>query len=327
MSKRLETLDVIRGFALCGIAFVNFPPIAGIYAMPEDRQVRDFLDLFVQERFFPIFSLVFGLSFGLLARSTRRKYVHPRRVLARRFLLLIVFGGVHQLLQPGEALLFYGLAAMVVLLPLEFVPERYAMPLAVGAGILLTGIGGAYGGLGLIPGLFLLGHGASLCGVPRLIERAGIWVWPLILLGSAASFFLVREQMAGMPESSMSAIGSYTGLCLAGTYVAIIVGLMATPVRPVLTAFFAPLGRTALTNYIGATLVFHFFVLVLDAFPGTNNARPGDDDLWVRMMLLVLAMLVIQSLVSRLWLYYWKQGPLEKAWRWLTHFNEPKVDQ
>ena len=42
------------------------------------------------------------------------------------------------------------------------------------------------------------------------------------------------------------------------------------------------------------------------------------NDMFLTGFTVMAAMLTVQSLLSTLWLKYFGQGPLEKAWRWLT---------
>lgn len=91
--------------------------------------------LLVQQRLFPIFSLLFGVGFGMLWDSASRRAARPRAVLLRRLLALGLLGALHQLLQAGGALLPYAIVGTLFLLPLTFLPER--------ARTVVAGIGGA----------------------------------------------------------------------------------------------------------------------------------------------------------------------------------------
>jgi uncharacterized membrane protein YeiB len=64
---RIQALDVLRGFALSGIVFIN------IYQTPGMRDHPAALGLFVQHRFYVIFSLLFGIGFRIfLERASAR---------------------------------------------------------------------------------------------------------------------------------------------------------------------------------------------------------------------------------------------------------------
>ncbi len=122
------------------------------------------MDTYVQGRFFPIFSLLFGIGFGMLWLIAPGRTARPRVALLRRLLFFGLLGALHQLLQPGEALLPYALVGLVLLLPATFLPQKpWArwLLIVVGAALLFVGTWEG-GGIYQIPGLFLLGFVAGL---------------------------------------------------------------------------------------------------------------------------------------------------------------------
>ena len=56
---RIAALDIVRGFALCGILVVNLPPIVELGVDGGALHFYRFYQDFVQNRFFPIFSFLF----------------------------------------------------------------------------------------------------------------------------------------------------------------------------------------------------------------------------------------------------------------------------
>lgn len=63
-NKRIDTLDYLRGFALLGIILVNIPALMWI-APPQlasDIAYSQFLTLFIEGKFFIIFSFLFGIG-------------------------------------------------------------------------------------------------------------------------------------------------------------------------------------------------------------------------------------------------------------------------
>lgn len=82
---RIAALDVVRGFALCGILLANVQPIAatGAFTATSDPGGAEaaWLGLLVEQRFFPIFSLLFGVGFSLLLDSAAARTARPRVVL------------------------------------------------------------------------------------------------------------------------------------------------------------------------------------------------------------------------------------------------------
>ncbi|MGB5081047.1 MAG: hypothetical protein WBO23_09935, partial [Burkholderiales bacterium] len=117
-SERIEALDVLRGVAVGGILLANVLVFFGIFVLPADRAAalptaaRDavalFLDkVFVDGKFYSIFSLLFGIGFGLqLARGGDAAL--PR--FKRRLRILLAIGAIHAvLIWAGDILMLYAL--------------------------------------------------------------------------------------------------------------------------------------------------------------------------------------------------------------------------
>src|SRR5690625_3602221 len=159
--SRILALDVVRGFALCGILLVNLPPLFNLNsgdAHGDPLAFYRFYDDFVQNRFFPIFSFLFGIGFGLMWLSASERSPRPRLALRRRSAVLGVVGVVAQRLQAGAALLPYATVGIVVLLPSTWLLARFLAPVTTALGaVLLIGAIASEGGPAVIPGLFLLG--------------------------------------------------------------------------------------------------------------------------------------------------------------------------
>ena len=116
--ERIRALDVLRGVAVAGILFANVLVFFGSFVMPADRAAalptaaRDavalFLDkVFVDGKFYSIFSLLFGIGFGLqLARGGDAAL--PR--FKRRLRILLAIGAIHAvLIWAGDILMLYAL--------------------------------------------------------------------------------------------------------------------------------------------------------------------------------------------------------------------------
>ena len=83
-NKRIDELDYIRGFALLGIILVNILALLNI-KIPDpntvDASYQRFLYLFVEGRFFSIFSFLFGVGF----------YIFISRAIAREKWICFIF--------------------------------------------------------------------------------------------------------------------------------------------------------------------------------------------------------------------------------------------
>ncbi|SNT08074.1 Uncharacterized membrane protein YeiB [Streptosporangium subroseum] len=324
---RVAALDVLRGFALCGILLANVKPIAHMVHTAQTTQAvvvagQDDawlgLGLFVDQRFFPIFSLLFGIGFSLLLDSAGRRVPHPRVLLLRRLLVLLALGLAHMfLLWRGDILTIYAVVGLLVLLPSTWLPRWAVAGLA--AVLIATPLILSSNGVPLVPGLFLLGSALTRYGVIDRIESSARVPAALGLAFAAGAVPAVWLQI----ESGAAGAGDFgswfglAGLLMAGAYVCALLLLLRTPLRPVLQGVFAPLGRMALTNYLSAT------ILVLVAARLIGSSPDGWSEATV--LLIAAAILVPQWLVSTLWLRRYRQGPLEWLWRWATWAHRPPL--
>ncbi len=134
-TDRLVHLDVLRGFALLGILLVNFewftrplqaivlgaePALAGIDA------AADFLIRALAEgKFYPLFSMLFGAGFALMAERALSRQSPFWGIYLRRLFVLGLFGAAHMILVwAGDILLVYSLTAFVMVMLFRNTPTR-----------------------------------------------------------------------------------------------------------------------------------------------------------------------------------------------------------
>ncbi|MFR9731979.1 DUF418 domain-containing protein [Saccharopolyspora sp. MS10] len=309
LRPRIAELDAVRGMALCGILFVNIPPLLSMRGIV-DREVlpaRQILDLFVQQRFFPIFSLLFGLGFGLFLASAADRAARPRVLLARRLLALLVIGLPHAFLHPGEALVPYAVFGLIFLLPLSLLPGW--VNLLVGGGGVVVALAWLGGGLPLIPGLLVLGLALAQFDLPARLPRLGWWIAALFAVSVAGAAVALIAQNRDPLQAGFSVSSGVAGACLATAYVCGLLLLLRTPLRTPLGAVLEPLGRMALTNYVTATLL----LIPLGRLIGLEGSSS-----YGTMALLAVGILLLQVLWSTAWLAFFRQGPLEYVWRIAT---------
>lgn len=315
LSHRIAALDALRGFALCGILLVNIPQITRMDTVsrtggvPQKYAIPAVLDVLVQDRFFPIFAFLFGLSFAIFLESATPRSPHPRALLARRLVALGVLGLAHHQLQPGEALLPYAVVGLLVLLPASWLPARVTLP----AGLLLLTVSLtlASGGAASIPGLFLLGLAVARLGVPRTLDRRRGQLTVVLALAAPSAVAAAWWQVTYPPDGPLATrIAAVAGLLGAATYAAaLLLALRTRPARAVARTVLEPLGRMALTNYVTATLV-----VVAAAGP----LALWDSAHWPTALVLAAAILTAQTAVSRWWLARFRYGPLEWCLRRVT---------
>ncbi|MFF4170713.1 DUF418 domain-containing protein [Streptomyces sp. NPDC001744] len=317
--RRITVLDALRGFALCGILLVNvnqIAPMDPVSSAPSEPvqwyAVPEYLELFVQHRFFPVFSFLFGLSFAIFLDSAARRSARPRLLLVRRLIALGLLGAAHQLLHPGEALLPYAIVGLVILLPASWLPTWLVLTgglLGTVASVTVVG-----GGLVSIPGLFLLGLALARLGIASTLDRrTGQLAVVLALAVPAAAAGIWWQHTYPMAGPYATRIAAGAGLLGAVAYsTALVLLLLRTPLGRPLSAVLEPLGRMALTNYLTATLA------VVAAAPALGLAESSH---WDRAMVLAVTILAVQSVFSRWWLSRFRYGPLEWGLRCVTWWN------
>jgi uncharacterized membrane protein YeiB len=316
--RRVAALDALRGFALCGILLVNIPQITEMATArvsfdgtPHKYPISAFLDLFVQHRFFPIFSFLFGLSFAIFLDSAARRSSHPRLLLVRRLVALGLLGLAHQQLHPGEALLPYAIIGLLILLPVSWLPTWVVLP----AGLLglVASVTVASGGQASIPGLFLLGLAVARLGIARTLDRRTGQFAVMLALAVPAAAAAGWWQHTYPPAGPFATrIAAAAGLLGALAYATAVLLVLRTRLGRPLSAVLEPLGRMALTNYLTATLA-------VVAAAGPLGLRHSAH--WGTAMVLALVILAVQAVFSRWWLSQFRYGPLEWGLRSVTWWS------
>lgn len=158
--ERHIILDVLRGLALWGICLANFPefslytflPGEAAAAMPTagiDRTVRFLQYLFIDGKFYTLFSLLFGIGFSIILSNAQRKQADGMRIFYRRMGILLLIGLAHLMfLWSGDILMLYALAGLF--LPffrkmsdrglLIVAAVLLLLPVAIDAAVALSGV-------------------------------------------------------------------------------------------------------------------------------------------------------------------------------------------
>ncbi len=124
--ERIELLDAIRGFALFGILLMNLEafngPILGAmtgidsHLQGIDRWADAFIYIFVQGKFWTLFSLLFGVGFAIMFERAKQIGVDFISIYKRRLTALLGIGLIHLwLIWEGDILFAYALAGFVLL--------------------------------------------------------------------------------------------------------------------------------------------------------------------------------------------------------------------
>ncbi|MEU7633595.1 DUF418 domain-containing protein [Nocardia sp. NPDC049220] len=314
---RIREWDAVRGFALCGILVVDIWQITGMTVVREPGvvvPVRHALSVLFEGRFFPIFSLLFGLSFALLLDDAARRTDRPRLVLARRLGALAIVGLIHHQFHPGEALLPYAIVGLAILLPASALPNW----LVLGAGLAGTVVVALTlgGGLAMVPGLCLLGLATARYGIADTLGDRGWQVGAIFAFALPAAVLAGRwEYRTPYLELWSSPASAVAGLLGALAYLTGLLLLLRTETGAVLSEVLEPLGRMALTNYVCATAL----ILLANPWLGlSDSADSADSADYAALLGLAVAIIVAQAILSAAWLRFFQYGPLEWVWRSIT---------
>jgi len=123
-SERFVILDVLRGIALLGICLANYQEFslytfqdkAVVEAMPTariDHIWKYFHYIFIEGKFYSLFSLLFGIGFSIILSKITEKKTYGFAVFYRRMMILAIIGFMHLiLLWAGDIVLLYALVGL-----------------------------------------------------------------------------------------------------------------------------------------------------------------------------------------------------------------------
>ncbi|MYC07090.1 MAG: DUF418 domain-containing protein [Chloroflexi bacterium] len=356
---RITSLDLIRGIAVLGILLMNavsfrygtapyFNLSAGGSETWLDWTVGIFGEIFVDQKFMGLFSLLFGA--GMILFIDRASTRGGRAVLLNmwRNALLLLMGVLHYMLWDGDVLMIYAISS-VFLIALRNLPNKalisigvVVFALSIGGALLAQYIADATGtslagiwtpgeintedliGFPILFGYFLRGLGLILIG-------AGIYRTGFMNGGMASSLYrrtAIIGLGVGLPLAALgvvfTALGDYSrevafigqipntlGTIPASLgYMSLII-LWNNGADNRLKRRLRAVGRIALTNYLTHTIfgVLTLSVLLADAAWLNRSA----------ILVFVLAVWALQLWWSQAWLSRFLYGPAEWVWRVATY--------
>ncbi|WP_398573967.1 DUF418 domain-containing protein [Staphylococcus equorum] len=309
--NRISELDYMRGFALLGIILTN---IISIFVLPapsnyDQASYLKFIDFFVESKFFTVFTFLFGVGFYIFIRNAKAKQLNSNIVFIRRLVILACFGILHQMLQPGEALLLYSIIGLILLAICLYIGSKTILPIP-------------YFILGLAAGQFNIFENIKTKVLIVIVSASGVM--------SALSWILLNKSYVFPTykfledSSNNELINKYiqnkdlydqlivvTSPFIALFYVSLL--LLIIKVRS-FAKILSPLrlyGRMALTNYVGQTLLIWLVILCVDS----------DQVDYMDTLCICIAIYILQLLFTSIWLKYFKYGPLEYIWRMGTYWK------
>ncbi|UPW81432.1 DUF418 domain-containing protein [Lysinibacillus sp. Ag94] len=334
LNKRIDTLDYLRGFALLGIILVNIPALLWIKTPDTsiDIAYNRFLILFVEGKFFSIFSFLFGVGFYIFISRAMAKNNNAYLLFIRRIIILLLIGLVHFYFQPGEALTVYAIFGLIAL---PFYKVRKEINITLG--LILLAITAYYGIKIAMPfPLILLGLAAGQYRIFEKIHdnRKSILTFTVIMFmisigGLLYQWHYVPEAMVNIDNMTtdemtehmtniekFSLIGLQFSPFVSAFYVGLLMLLLKLPLCQALLSPLKDYGQMALTNYLGQTALI---LLIGNTFDLIGNIR------FIQSLWICISIYMFQLLFSKIWLKYFKFGPLEWLWRMGTYWTVPSL--
>ena len=358
-SQRITHLDTVRGVAVMGILIMNavsFFFLGAAYfdiSSPENKTILDWLvggfgEVFADQKFMALFSILFGASVLLFCERAAAKGHSPVRLSLWRNFLLLLMGLFHESIWEGDILFVYACCAPVLLLCRKLPPTLlisvgtllYLSPIIV-SGLAVsvvdpTAFLEVWGSLsiknpssdvdlvllGLMYDVFARAMGMMFIGM-------GLYANGMLIHANASDALFKRS----LCLVALGALLSGVGLAWTATQnfspTAIVQGNIANTVGTVPMALgylgllmwwnektsgvlinrIRALGKTALTNYIGQTVVC---VVLASLLPNEWLSR-------TTVFLLIIVIWWAQLYLAEKWLKRYRFGPLEYLWRCATY--------
>lgn len=328
-TKRIEILDYLRGFALMGIILVNILPLLAV-KVPEpdsaDAIYQGFLYLFVEGRFYTLFSFLFGVGFYLFISRANMKGNNGFVLFLRRAAVLFVMGWFHVKFHPGEALTVY---AVTGLLLLPFYKLKKEINLGIGL-LLLIFLSIQAFKLFLVVPIMLLGIVAGQYQVFERLAQKKNKVVSFTMIMLVLSVFGIIYQLKNAPSNPFGffnggvdeityqflSIGIMIGPIVSALYVGLLILLLQFPIVQKLLTPIKRYGRMALTNYIFQTAFIYLAGYLFNLFGSIT---------YLQSLIVCLMIYVIQIIFSLIWLRFFQYGPLEWIWRIVTYLEVPTM--
>lgn len=337
--KRITSLDIIRGLALFGILFINIPGFKLIteeMVFPTysrlDEIISIIISIFITKKFFSIFSFLFGIGFYIFTSRVESRGDKPRWRFTRRLLSLFLIGIVQFFFFFGTILPVYAIIGFLLL-------PFYKTTLSTTCKW-LGGISSIYL-IALILSL-VLPEKSPLVGIISFIKSDSTLIFIMFLAGfAAAKADWIRNVGALKKQIRFIQMITFPLFIGSSIWIAsqanseqldIIIGIGTIPTvafylstlflllenKTVANAFtpVANVGRMALTNYVAQS----FIGLAIMSLMNIEIASPTET------VIIATLIFTIQIIYTNIWFKFFKMGPLEKMWRFMTYGKQSKSE-
>ncbi|GAA1873500.1 DUF418 domain-containing protein [Brevibacterium marinum] len=329
-TDRIVSIDVIRGIAIAGILLINITYFLNRAGQDEavhgvDAVIWQVIDVLALGKFHFVFAFLFGTGvFIFLSRLTAKG--RSTWVYIRRMLILIVAGAVNSALGGIDVLASYGCLALVLLL-LTLVPRSVLVTVGIAAAIIpdalhmlstLSSVGIEIPGalllvleFGRTLGHMVLGFWLAERGLFAAGTRVPVgWIFGIGLVLSLPVW--IWSFTAGTGTEAAHEVAFRTAMIPGLMYITGLILLLRLPLAQRGLSFLRFYGRMAFSNYLGQTVIC-VTILPLLVGPGRLSALAALG-FW-------LGVVVVQCVISMLWLRWLRFGPLEWVWRCGTYLE------
>lgn len=133
-STRINVVDCLRGFAVCGIIIIHFLEHMNFYNFPEptalDQGIWDTVFFLGASKMYAIFALLFGFSCYIQHHNAQKRGSDFRGRFAWRMFLLFIWGIIDLFFYNGDILCTYAVIGLL-LIPLVKAPDKVLVALAI----------------------------------------------------------------------------------------------------------------------------------------------------------------------------------------------------
>lgn len=148
--ERYAIIDIVRGFALFGVLLSNMVLTTQFLALPDamrealpsatlDTAVLFITDTLVTDKFYTLFSMLFGLGFAVQMHRANQRGADVAPVYVRRLVVLFAMGVLHgSLLWFGDVLHIYAILGFALLFFARF-SDRFVLGCAIGVAAIIGG--------------------------------------------------------------------------------------------------------------------------------------------------------------------------------------------
>ncbi|MFI3262692.1 MAG: DUF418 domain-containing protein [Rikenellaceae bacterium] len=357
VSPRIAVIDSLRGMAIAAIFLIHTSNHFLYNNFPEDvssldSYLKSFLYFIFEGKAYTIFAVLFGFTFALQADNYKWRCGRDfGGVMLWRMVLLVLIGLVNgALFLGGDPLVFYALTMMLVI-PLRNLSTSWLTILALVFLIqpleLLNSIfslydtTGHYSEYGILNSVLIEGNALSTFWAGMTVGIKGALKWALetgrftqtiglFLVGIIAyrhnifndaykwtrhyiKYLVVTVVLYLLYIYVFDFFKTYYNLFFVLSVVSVFVKLEEYFKGKGLFSWLAIYGRLSLTNFVMQSL---FGALLYYPWALDLGSKLG---VFCSVVITTFFLIIIQILFSKMWLFYFKRGPLEQLWYKATY--------